>query len=116
MARPVFADNGNRRFVIHLTGKRAKSIYSRGWGITVHLGRLTKKPTGVTAGLPERICSPIPVDKINGSIKVEPLGWVVGSRGDQIGLDDDPTFVNRALGSKKLENMKLHLLKYANAP
>lgn len=116
MARPVFADNGNRRFVSHLTVRKAKSIYSRDWGITVHLGRLTNKPTGVTAGVPERICSPIPLDKIGGSIKVEPLGWVVGDRGNQIGLDDNSTFVNRVLGRKKLENMKLHLLKYATAP
>lgn len=116
MARPVFADNGNRRFVPHLTDKKAKSIYSRDWGITVHLGRLTKKPKGITAGVPERICLPIPVEKIGGSIKVEPLGWVVGDRGNKMGIDDDPTFVNRVLGRKKLDNMKLHLLKYANSP
>jgi hypothetical protein len=94
MARPGFADRGNTRFAVYLN-KKGESWYRNNWGLTVHLGKLRAKPNKEINGAPERICLAIPLSHIGDSIQVEPLGWVVGTRGGEIGIDDDEAFIRR---------------------
>lgn len=115
MARPGFADMGNKRFAAYL-GKAAESVYKGKWGLTVHLGKFKGTALQKIGGVPERICSPIHLSHIGNSINVKPLGWVVGSRGFNIGVDDDDAFISRLRGRSKLENIKRTLLKIANSP
>lgn len=115
IARPGFADMGNKRFAAYL-GKTAESVYKDKWGLTVHLGKVKGAAAQKIGGVPERICSPIPLSQIGSSINVKSLGWVAGNRGLSVGIDDDAVFVARLCGRSKLGNIKRNLLKIANNP
>lgn len=113
IARPAFADQGNRRFAVYL-GKAAECEYRRKWGVTVHLGKLNGATKSTVHGVPERVCSPVSISTIIDSVKVMPLGWVQGTRGHQAGVDDDPIFIKRLCGRRSLESMKKQLLLHAD--
>jgi len=115
MARPSFSDNGNRRFAVYLN-KAAESAYLDKWGMTVHLGKLATKPHRSINGVRERVCSPLPLKLIGGMIEVKPLGWVVSTRGEKIGVDDDKAFIEQLRGSWALPEIKRLLIAIANAP
>lgn len=114
VARPAFGDQGNRRFAVYL-GKGAEGDYRRGWGVTVHLGRLLASKRTI-AGVPERVCSPVAVSQIAGSIRVVPLGWVDGQRGTPGGVDSDDEFIKRLRGRTRLSTMKDKLLGLSTVP
>lgn len=115
MARPGFADRGNRRFAVYLN-KKGESWYRNNWGLTVHLRKLRARPNKEVNGAPERICLAIPLSHIGDSIQVEPLGWVVGTRGGEVGIDDDEAFIRRLHGRRKLDVMKRRLVAIVNRP
>jgi len=115
MARPSFADNGNKRFAVYLN-KNGESVYREKWGLTVNLGKLKAVPHQVINGVPERICKAIPLSTIGAEIQVQPIGWVVGNRGEEVGIDDDLAFIDRLRGRSNLNNIRLQFLKYANKP
>lgn len=115
VARPGFSDLGNKRFAVHLK-TTPTSIYQNGWGSTVHLEKLKARPPKALNGVPERICSPIPLRVIKDSIAVKPLGWVKGTRGKEAGIDDDGAFVKRICGHRNIESIKSQILKVANKP
>jgi hypothetical protein len=115
VARPGFADLGNKRFAVHLD-RAPRNVYQEGWGLTVHLEKLKARPPEAINGAPERICTPIPIQHIDDSIVVKPLGWVKGTRGQDTGVDDDKTFIKRLCGRRKIESIKNRILKVANKP
>ncbi|MGO9313241.1 MAG: hypothetical protein ACLQDI_10950 [Syntrophobacteraceae bacterium] len=123
MARPGFADLGNRRFAVCLNDISG-DVYKNNWGLTVHLGKLrANPPQKAIDGIPERICSPIPLSNIADSIDVAPLGWVISNRGEETGVDDDPSFIGRLLGcailtriEQDISHIKRDILKIANRP
>jgi hypothetical protein len=115
MARPGFADRGTRRFAVYL-GETGEPVYGKKWGLTVHLGKFKAGPKRPIDGVPERICLAIPLSSIGDSIKVEPLGWAEGTRGEAAGLDDDEAFANRLRGRLKLASIKRRLLTIASKP
>lgn len=96
MARPGFADEGNRRFAVRLDGA-PEHVYQDMWGLTVHLGKLAQKSSTIH-GVPERICSSVKLSQVGDLIGVDALGWVIGSRGEEIGVDDDHSFLDRLRG------------------
>lgn len=115
MAQPGFADQGNKRFVVYLN-RTAEGVYRDKWGLTVHLGKLRERPPQAINGVPERVCSAIPLSHIKDSINVRPLGWVVGNRGEEVGIDDDITFINRISGRSNPASIKIQVLRNANKP
>ena len=115
IARPVFADQGNRRFAVYL-GRAAEAEYRRKWGVTLHLGKLKGATKSAVQGAPERVCSPVSLSTITDSVTVMPLGWVQGTRGEQTGVDDDSIFIKRLRGRRGLESMKKQLLMHADKP
>lgn len=110
MARPGFADQGNKRFAVYL-GKAAESAYRHYWGMTTHLEKLRARPRQAINGVPERVCAPIPLQAIANSAKIIPLGWVVNSRGDQLGVDDDAAFIGRLRGRRTVASIKREIIK-----
>jgi len=110
MARPGFADLGNKRYVLYLN-KHAENVYRNNWGLTVHLRKLRRVPPEFINGVPERICSPIPLSVVETSLEVKPLGWVVSNRGEEIGIDDDNAFIKRLLGRRNLTAIKQQLIR-----
>ncbi len=115
MARPGFADQGNRRFAIYLDNA-PKTIYKNIWGLTVHLGKLNSLRPKDINGVPERICSAIPLTDIGDKIKVEPIGWVIGDRGENVGMDDDSTFIKHLCSSYTFDTIKDKLITFADKP
>lgn len=104
MARPVFSDRGNTRFAVATKGS-THLLSSTKWGQTVHLGKLRDGKPQIN-GLPERICSPIPLKDVGASISVTPLGWV------EIATDaDDNTFIDHLCGGTTLDTIKNELIK-----
>jgi len=115
MARPGFTDDeDNPRFAVHLDNA-TKKVYQNKWGLTVHLRKLKEKLTRIH-GVPERICSAIELSHIGDFLKVNPLGWVDGNRGQEIGVDDDEAFIFRLLGRSTIEKIKDQLIQLANEP
>ena len=115
MARPGFADNGHRRFAAYLN-KAAEPIYRENWGVTVHLGKFRDGPTEAINGIPERICSPIPLACIASSMAIKSLGCVTGNRGEEAGIDDDSAFIGRLIGRRSVESIINQIVKVANKP
>jgi len=109
IARPTFSDTGNSRFAVYINAD-AEPLYGARWGQTVHLHKLRNRRTKIN-GLPERICSPIPLAHIGASLSVSPIGWV-----DVVGDADDETFINQLLGPITIEDIKLQLSEIANKP
>jgi hypothetical protein len=115
MGRPGFADDeDNPRFAVHLDNA-PKNVYKNMWGLTVHLRKL-KEGLKRIHGVPERVCSSIELSHIGDFLKVNPLGWVDGNRGQEIGIDDDEAFVIRLLGHSTIETIKNQLIQIANEP
>lgn len=110
MARPGFADLGNRRYALYIN-REAESVYQNNWGVTVNLKKMREVPKQAINGLPERICSPIALSGVETQVEVEPMGWVVGNRGDEVGVDDDEAFVKRLLNRRKIEDVKTQIIK-----
>lgn len=110
MARPVFSDGGNRRFAVYIN-MDAKNIYVDNWGQTVHLEKLRAWPPQKINGLPERICSPIPLSHIGDSLHVRPLGWV-----DVTDDAEDETFIDQLYGLETLDTIKRQLQGIATKP
>jgi hypothetical protein len=96
VARPTFADGGNHRFAAFQDGAGSKRNHSRGWGTTVHLGKLAKKSKNM-CGLPERVSSSVPISA--KAFTVTYLGRVKGTRGLMAGVDDHAAFEARLRGS-----------------
>ncbi len=115
MARPGFSDMGNSRFAIYL-GKGGQPAYSNNWGFTAHLGKIGGRGTRKIGGVPERICSPIQLTQIGNSLNIRPLGWVIGSRGMDAGVDDDAVFIAALRGRSTLGSIKRNLMTLANQP
>jgi type I restriction-modification system DNA methylase subunit len=115
-ARPLFADNGNRRFAVYLDNTIAKNVYKDEWGLTVNLDKLRTKAALDINGAPERISSSIPLSHIGDSLNVEAVGWVNEDRGTNVAVDDDRAYVDRLLDGWTLANIKTHLLTIANKP
>ena len=115
MARPGFGDQGSRRFAVHLEGA-AGNLYRDKWGVAVHLGKLKSRPPQEFCGAPERICEPLPLSDIGPSLVVEPLGWVIGNSGEEIGIDDDKAFIDRITGRMTLADIKKKVMTVANKP
>jgi len=92
VARPTFADGGNHRFAAFQDGAGPKRNHSRGWGTTVHLGKLAKKSKNI-CGLPERVSSSVPIAA--KAFTVTYLGRVNGTHGQLDGVDDDAAFETR---------------------
>lgn len=113
IARPSVADGGNSRFAAYLKFV-PRSIYDSNWGATVNLRKLRTEDEFY--GAPERLCSPIPLSSIGDAIDVEALGWVVGSRGHEIGIDDNESFQRKLSDGKELRYIQHEMLKLANAP
>lgn len=111
IARPVFSDLGNKRFASYLDST-PKEVYDDNWGMTVHLKKLSEGSD--ICGVPERICSSIPLSDIIDNISVKILGLVSGNRGDKVGIDDDEVFVSRLKGSHDLQKIAGDILSLAN--
>lgn len=62
-------------------------------------------------GLPERICSPIPLSHIGDTLQIRPLGWV-----DVTDDPEDDTFITQLLGADTFEKIKGKLLAIATQP
>lgn len=115
MSRPGFADQGSKRFAVYL-GKTAESAYRGHWGMTTHLGKLKAKRRQAINGVPERVCAPIPLPSVAHSMTIMPLGWVLSSRGEEAGVDDDKAFIGRLSGRRKVASIKRQLFTLANKP
>jgi hypothetical protein len=96
LARPTFADCGNRRFAAVQTGPEYSANNSGAWGTTVNLAKLANQDRDV-CGVPERVCSPIPIQP--KTMNVLFLGKILGLRGLGAGIDDDAAFEARLRGS-----------------
>ena len=116
IARPLFADNGNRRFAVHLENAAARNIYRDDWGLTVNLGKLQAKGMSEINGVPERVSSPIPLSHIGAHLKVEAIGWVNEDRGNTVYVDDDAIFIQWLRNSITIDQMKTHILTVAERP
>jgi len=96
VARPTFADGGNDRFAAFQNEVGSMGNNSRGWGTTVHLGKLAKKRKNM-CGLPERVSSSVPISA--NAFAVTYLGRITGTRGLVAGIDDHAAFEARLRGS-----------------
>lgn len=113
MVRPAFAHKGNSRFAVRLPSTPIAN-YAQNWGMTAHLAKMANEEKTIH-GVPERVCLPIPLAHLHGTIKPEPLGWVETSRGNSK-TDNDVAFVRRLLGRRTLPSIKKQLLTLANKP
>jgi len=105
LGRPTFADPGSSRFATYLDG--AQPRYDEDWGVTVHLGKV-----GTSAqlpGVPERVCSFLPLDLMEPNLAVEAQGRVAGTRGLRTGVDDDDAYVNVLRNGVDIDQMKSQL-------
>ncbi|MBN1997282.1 hypothetical protein JW935_07010 [candidate division KSB1 bacterium] len=111
IARPLFSDLGSKRFAAYLSSTPQR-VYDKKWGMTVHLDKLVQGSE--ICGVPERICSSIPLSDIIDNISVEIFGLVSGNRGDKAGIDDDEVFVSRLKGNHDFQEITDDILTLAN--
>jgi hypothetical protein len=95
VARPTFADSGNARFRAFQDSPRAADFADRGWGATIHLGKLADHAYDEATGVSERVATALPLTDLQ-DLQVDYLGDVNEDRGVTPGRDDDPAFAQRA--------------------
>lgn len=114
VGRPTFADLGNARFAAFQNGYSPNQNHKRGWGTTVHLGKLAKNHQKIY-GIPERVSTPVPITVIAGII-VTYLGKIAGTRGQLAKIDDHAAFEARLRGSITIPEIIESLLKAVTSP
>jgi hypothetical protein len=85
VAEPTFADGINRRYAASLPGSTYVSNRAKHWGTAADLGKFAGKAPE-TCGLPERVCSPVPIDPKKFTPKY--LGKITKNRGERTHEND----------------------------
>jgi len=98
MARPTFADMGNRRFRVSHGCRRSRLMAKLGWGCTVNLARLPDKKLHPASGRPERVTNSLAIAALRP--KVRYLAGVLHERG-RSDSDDDAAFLRLALKGRR---------------
>ena len=111
VARPTFADGGNKRFRVHDPGSDGRRLARLGWGATVNLERLAaNEDPSMMHGGSERVVPSLPIDSL-GSLDVEYLGPLTYLRA-QTPFDSDGAFVKVLLRGQTLSKIKKNILTY----
>jgi hypothetical protein len=95
IGEPTFADGINRRYAASQPGSTHLFNCAEHWGTAADLRKFASKAPE-TCGLPERVCSPVPIDPTEFTPKY--LGTITGNRGDKA-HDNDNAFSIHLRGS-----------------
>jgi hypothetical protein len=82
---PTFADGINRRYAASQSGSASKSNRAEFWGTAADLGKFAGKAPE-TCGLPERVCSPLPIDPVKFTPNY--VGKITENRGAEVHEND----------------------------
>ncbi len=111
VARPGFADGGNKRFRAYDPGVEGRNLADIGWGATLHLEKFASNDHPEQMfGTSERVVPGLLISNLH-DLKVEYLGPLTHLRG-QTSFDDDAAFIRILQRGRSLADIKKNILAY----